>query len=229
MNAAEALAISLNGDGFFKEYSSSFNCPHCGSYAQHLWGIPIGVSIPYSSGRYGSREIHEKGFIFSACTACHRECILFCGKLIYPHAVTAPLPHPDLPSDLAVDFEEARQISQASPRGAAALLRLVIQKLCPLIGADENTIDQMIAQLVREDKISLPVQKAMDSLRVIGNESVHPGTLDIRDNDAMAHSLFELVNFVVEKTISEPKKIEEIFSGLPSGKLDGIERRDSKR
>lgn len=44
----------------------------------------------------------------------------------------------------------------------------------------------------------------------------------------MATRLFGLVNFVVEKAISDPRQVAAIFGGLPQVKLDGIARRDGK-
>ncbi|HNJ61220.1 MAG TPA: DUF4145 domain-containing protein, partial [Chitinophagales bacterium] len=70
------------------------------------------------------------------------------------------------------------------------------------------------------------VQEALDSVRVIGNESVHPGELNINDNREIAAQLFKLVNFIATKMISEPKEIDEIYNSLPEKKLKGIEERD---
>lgn len=78
-------------------------------------------------------------------------------------------------------------------------------------------------------KAGLPpaVQQALDIVRVVGNESVHPGTIDVRDNTETVSRLFGLVNFIAKKTISEPKEIESMFAGLPSEKLAAIRTRDS--
>jgi len=39
----------------------------------------------------------------------------------------------------------------------------------------------------------------MDSLRVIGNNAVHPGEMDLTDDTEAASALFNLLNFVVEE------------------------------
>ncbi|MNC56860.1 hypothetical protein D3C75_1064830 [compost metagenome] len=73
------------------------------------------------------------------------------------------------------------------------------------------------------------IQQALDIVRVIGNESVHPGEMDLRDDpDTVAH-LFELVNFIVEERISRKLKISSLFSRLPVGKLKGIQDRDKNK
>lgn len=40
------------------------------------------------------------------------------------------------------------------------------------------------------------VKEVLYSVRVIGNESVHPGTLDFKDDRDTANKLFRLVNFI---------------------------------
>jgi hypothetical protein len=140
----------------------------------------------------------------------------------------APPPNLDMPADVQADFSEAREIYHRSPRSAAALLRLAIQKLCPILGSKEKDINAAIGELFKNGAISATLQQALDSVRVIGNESVHPGTMDIKDDVQTALALFDLVNFVVEKGISEPKKIAAIYQTLPAAKISGIAQRDKK-
>lgn len=65
-------------------------------------------------------------------------------------------------------------------------------------------------------------------MRVIGNDAVPPGRIDLRDDPETVNKLFRLVNFIAHKTITEPREIEEIYNGLPTEKLTGIEKRDKK-
>jgi len=107
-----------------------------------------------------------------------------------------------------------------------ALIRLAIQKLCKGLGQPGKNINDDIKGLVAKG-LDPRVQKALDAVRVIGNNAVHPGQIDLRDDRATAESLFGLLNIVVEKMISEPKHIDEVYASLPESARQAIERRDS--
>ncbi|MCA9201125.1 MAG: DUF4145 domain-containing protein [Planctomycetales bacterium] len=145
--------------------------------------------------------------------------------MIFPSALPAELPNVDLPDDIRDDYEEAREIANKSPRGAAALLRLAIQKLCKHLGQPGKNINDDIKALVAA---GLPpkVQEALDIVRVVGNECVHPGTIDLRDDRDTAMQLFRLVNFIALKMITEPKEIASLYGSLPTDKLAAIKKRD---
>ena len=167
-----------------------------------------------------------KNVFISQCFSCKQIAIWLQGRLIYPTLVYAVEPNPDLPNDVLAEFNEAALIMPLSPRGAAALLRLSIQRLCNFLGKTGD-INQMIGELV-SDGLDVRVQRALDIVRVIGNESVHPGTIDVRDTPDVAQKLFSLVNLIAEKMISEPKHIDELYSTLPAEKLSGIDQRNAK-
>ena len=151
--------------------------------------------------------------------------------MLYPHRnLDLPDPHPDMPSRIKEDYEEAQNVFEFSSRSATALLRLVIQKLCVELGEKGKNLNRDIANLV---KGGLPrhIQQALDVVRVIGNESVHPGTIDVRDDPETAKELFLLVNEIVDDRFGRPKRealIETRYKSLPKSKLDEIEVRDAK-
>jgi hypothetical protein len=75
--------------------------------------------------------------------------------------------------------------------------------------------------------LSLKVQQALDTVRVIGNESVHPGEINLNDDREIANKLFELVNIIANIMITQPREIENLYNTLPEVKLEGIKNRDS--
>jgi hypothetical protein len=132
-----------------------------------------------------------------------------------------------MPDDVKADYTEARSILGFSPRGAAALVRLALQRLMLHLGEKGTNLNDDIGSLVSKG-LPIDIQKALDSLRVIGNNAVHPGQIDLRDDLPTAAALFELLNLVVESTITQPKKIQELYSKLPQAALAQIQRRDNQ-
>lgn len=200
----------------------AFNCSRCKVFAKQNWFYLNGASEP--SG-YGT-QYQNKQFLLSKCNSCGEPTIWHGELMIYPLHTTAELPSDDLPDEIQHDFEEARRIANLSPRGAAALLRLALQKLCVHLGEPGKNINSDVASLVAKG-LPAKVQQALDSVRVIGNEAVHPGTLDLKDDKETVQKLFRLINFIAQKMITEPREIDEIYNGLPADKLAGISKRDA--
>jgi len=96
------------------------------------------------------------------------------------------------------------------------------------LGEPGKNIDDDIASLVRKG-LDPRVQQALDIVRVIGNESVHPGQMDLRDDANTVTELFRLVNLIADIMISQPKAIEAMYGALPASKLEGIKQRDAKK
>jgi hypothetical protein len=69
----------------------------------------------------------------------------------------------------------------------------------------------------------------LDIVRVVGNESVHPGTLDLRDDPATVSQLFILVNLIAEDRMTRPKMVAELWATLPEDKRKQIEQRDQPK
>lgn len=174
------------------------------------------------------REIEEVvNLHLSRCAHCQGVSVWVHDTLVFPLSNIGPAPNQDLPSEIKKDFEEARSIAQLSPRGAAALLRLAIQKLCGELGESGKNINSDISNLVKKG-LDPRIQKALDIVRVIGNEAVHPGTMNIDDDFEAVSQLFLLVNLIAERMITHPKAIDEIYSQLPGDKITAIEKRDGK-
>ena len=103
----------------------AFHCPHpgCGTYARQVKGEV--THQPWDEGSTGM-----SGFTAHRCEMCGGFTLWYTSRMIFPISSDAPFPSDDMPADAVDDFNEARDIYSRSPRGAAALLRLVLQKIC---------------------------------------------------------------------------------------------------
>lgn len=200
-----------------------------GEEAQRLrkWAERMAKGRPFiePNTKYTTHDLRNVSL--SRCYSCDDVAIWIYDRLVWPQRGEAPLPNPDLPDEIRRDYDEASTILDLSPRGAAALLRLSIQKLCKELGETGKNIDADIAALAKKG-LDVRVQQALDVVRVVGNNAVHPGQIDLRDDRATAEKLFGLVNLIVEIMITQPKHVQEMFEGLPEGARRAIEKRDAK-
>jgi hypothetical protein len=195
------------------------------------WVEPLVAGFPSISERssdpvYNSRTVEN--IHLSKCYVCGNVTVWLHDRPIYPARKIGPLPNEDLSQQIKAGFEEARSVIGESPRAAAALLRLCVQMLCKQLGQRGENINDDIAALVKTG-LNPTVQQSLDIVRVIGNEAVHPGVIDLNDNRDMALMLFDLVNAIAEQMITHPKKVNAMFQRLPEDKRKQIERRDAKK
>jgi Domain of unknown function (DUF4145) len=182
--------------------SKQFHCPYCGVFAVQNWF-----------------DLKAKNKIWRCvCYHCKNESVWIEvrkgeGRMIYPDMHQGPPPHEEMPERVKEDYLEAMSIVSKFPRGAAALLRLALQKLMQELGETGKSLDQDVASLV-EKGLPEEVQQALDLLRVIGKESAVPGQLDPRDDQDTVMQLFELINFIVEDRITRKKKLEALHRML---------------
>ena len=198
---------------------AAFTCPHCEVFAHQYWYKMLGLS---TSGRanYDAAQVW-----MALCTSCSEITVWSNGVLVDPEAAPAPMPNADLSDEIKADYLEARSIVARSPRGAAALLRLCIQKLCIELDEPGKDLNKDIGALVKRGLLPT-VQKMLDAVRVIGNNAVHPGEIDLNDTPEMATALFGVVNAIADQMITRPREVQALYDSLPTSALEGIERRD---
>jgi len=193
------------------------------------WIDKMVVGKPFEEVQENSSYLRRQlmNLNISECYNCKEIAIWVHDQLIWPNSKIDIQPNQDLPPQIKSLFEEAREIVASSPKGAAALLRLSIQHLCKELGESGKNIDNDIASLVSKGLNPL-VQQALDVVRVVGNEAVHPGEIDLDDNRDTALQLFNLINLICNQMITQPKQVKALYDKLPENKLKGIEQRNKK-
>jgi len=198
-------------------FSQSFTCPHCGINTQQNWWM-----TSFDNHFWNDKSLNE--IRVAICFVCKKHSLWIVDNMIYPDTGSSPIPNPNMPLKVKKLYLEAASIHAKSPRGAAALLRMAVQQLCIELGEKGESINDDIASLVKKGLPSL-VQKSLDVVRVVGNDAVHPGQIDT-DDPEIVMQLFDLVNVIIEYTVSLPQRVSGIYSSLPKEKVAGIINRD---
>lgn len=239
--------------------SGKFQCPHCQVVSQQRWFDVQNASDIATSAivnffyeyRKTIREYEQKaieGFLHKAEPVIHRNMSTFvpgncsvaicsaCGdisvwvqdEIVYPRQTGVPKPNQDMDQEIQDLYIEASAIVADSPRGATALLRLSLQLLLKQLGKSGNHINDDIKALVAEG-LSPKIQQALDLLRVVGNNAVHPGQIDLNDGRDIAFKLFGILNFIAGEMITKPREIERFYSDfIPEETKKHISKRDGE-
>lgn len=230
-----------------------FQCPHCSTVATQEWftannasntarGILSHLYLDYRSGISDTTQTNisrfldsvnnnfyrfvPKEFAVATCYSCNKFTLWVNQEVVYPKKTLIPLPNDDLDEDIKSLYLEAANILIESPKGSTALLRLALQKLLKQVGKSGKNINNDIKDLVAEG-LSPKIQQALDLLRVIGNNAVHPGQINLDDNAEVAEKLFSILNFIADELITKPKELEILYANLiPPDTQEHIKQRD---
>ncbi|MER9555996.1 DUF4145 domain-containing protein [Mesorhizobium sp. M0323] len=203
-----------------------FKCPRCDVVATHSWAVLHRKVNKMTAKGLMSLDEGVSDLGLSTCAACAARCLWFEGHLVYPsNSTDHPVPA-DLPAEVRKDFEEAATIAGASPRAAAALLRMCVEGLCKKV-ADKDKFEDAIIELEQQG-IPKPITVAMDVVRMTGNEVLHSGALYGSDDAKTVATLFRLANLIVTWAITEKKELQELVSSIGLEKFERIEEQRQK-
>ncbi len=190
--------------------AKSFICPWCRVHATMTWQH---LHTEWSN--------FQPGLNLAYCANCEKYSIWKRNNsgesvMIYPLTPSAPRSNPDMPDDVEELYCEAANISVFSHRGAAAILRLCLEKLCNELTNKEDTIDHNLKRLAEsDDPIPGRMLKMAHFVRVMGNEAVHPGKIDFNDNPEIVKALFTFINLLVDNQITQLERLDGLIRAQP--------------
>ena len=195
--------------------TKAFNCPHCGTNTKHKWYYLAKGGITEKGFNYYVGFVPDLNF--GLCSHCNNFTLWLNEKLIFPALSLAPKPTEDMPISVKKTFLEASKIVESSPKAASALLRLSIQKLIKHLGEKSRNLETSVSNLI-EKGLSNKFYDALLAVRILGKKAVKPGVINSKDDINTAIALFILVNMLVESTISQQRKVNQLYTSLPKPK-----------
>lgn len=221
----------------------SFKCPHCGAFSYMKWdNLSLFIYDDQGAEHNVLTRVHQAN-----CASCskdsiwynHREVTNWIGmngiprpsndselsRLFPINEITnknIPEYSPDMPENVKVLYKEAALIYELSPRSAAALIRLALEKLCEYLGVKKKNIKESIETLAQQQNIPISIAKAADNIRLIGNANVHVGIICDEVLEDINPAIFTYINLIVDFAITKPKEIDEINSLFPEQKRTSL-------
>jgi hypothetical protein len=203
-----------------------FQCPHCGIPSKHEWYNLAKGKISKKSRNYYESFIPD--FYLSLCSKCKRYTVWLNDKIIYPDLSFAPWPTQDMPRDIKNAYLEARAVVTSSPKAASALLRMCLRSLMMHLGESGKNIELDISNLIKKG-LPKKFHRALWAAGVIGTRSTKPNEINFKDDVDTAIALFNLLNRIVQATISQQKKVKRLYARLSKPKPARKKRRTRKR
>lgn len=222
---------STHGAGFITKV---FLCPNCHGLTFQNWKYDFKHQrlLPKET-EYGLNNVLTNTWVIHAiCGSCNNSSFWLKNQieelLIFPiRASDIPAPNPDMPQDVLDVYQEAASVIDTSARASAALSRLAIDYLTKHLDSAGDSLNKRIGNLVSKG-LPVMIQQSLDAVRVIGNNAVHPGSIDFSDGKDIALSLLGLINLICDNQITQPKQIKELYNSLPESSINAISKRDGK-
>lgn len=95
--------------------------------------------------------------------------------LIFPRKATREMAKPEVPKEIADDFNEAIMVLNDSPKASAALGRRCLQNLLrEKAGVKHGNLTEEIEEILNRKELPSHLANGLDAVRQIGNFAAHP-------------------------------------------------------
>jgi Domain of unknown function (DUF4145) len=106
----------------------------------------------------------------------------------------------------AEDFEKAAAILNKSPDGAAALMRICIQNMLPLLKKEGRELDDNISSLVHKG-LEVEIQQSMDTLQVLRKTPFQQSYNRFNEDREMATKFVKLLNGILQRRMLKNREL----------------------
>ncbi|MDO8517564.1 MAG: DUF4145 domain-containing protein [Nanoarchaeota archaeon] len=199
---------------FFNRVSAI--CPYCKIHVNFSWisSDDNGGEIEDYSEDYFK---NEKGiWVIGVCPSC-KNCVLLNGyessnKFILTKTYPFPLPSvvdERIPEKIKKDLEEAKLcFSVGAINASSGMCRKALQRACKEKGATKKELYDQIDEITTKGVISNDLRELAQSVRLIGNDGVHPNDDEVSKEDA--EEILNLAEQFLDIIFVAPAKVKEI-------------------
>jgi len=191
-------------------------CPYCKVHVTFSWtepgerggGLNDYLHIYFKNQR-GIWNIGE-------CPSC-KNCVLLLGyekdynfvsTKIYPFPLPSPVDE-RIPEKIRNDLEEAKLcFSVGAINASVGMCRKALQRTCKEKGATKKELFDQIDEIASKGVISNDLKELAHSVRLIGNDGVHPNDEEVTKEDA--EEILNLAEQFLDIIFVAPAKVKEI-------------------
>ena len=202
-----------------------FTCPHCGNKTDHkeLFCDSKDIFIGFSPS--GDKIYTQDYTIVYKCPTCSNLTIKsfiadeideFSGEInmdyihtIYPTQKEFP---EDMPETITKIYKEALRVKKISPISFSILIRKGLEALCEAQGATGRNLKERLLSIIKKMELPSKFVEMIDSMRLLGNKSVHE--IDFTITNKQAESLDYFFIAIIEYVYIAPHKLAEIQKSL---------------
>lgn len=205
--------------------NKTYTCPFCGHIQAFDNSYTYDNNGEFRNTRPIPTEYRESSFTIYSIRCCNSECrkisVIAINRTsnkqvdIVPQKVIRTFPE-YIPEQIKMDYEEASQIIDISPRASSTLLRRCLQGMIhDFWGIHEKNLNAEITVL--KGKVTEPQWKAIDGLRKIGNIGAHMESdvdMIIPINPDEAKALKKLIELLLDKWYISRHDEEALFNNI---------------
>lgn len=195
-------------------FRPEYICPHCGAglnkeplkLVKRDWPEPWRrtrnpyddqanfVHIEDVAEFYGPDEIAVR-----VCSACGGMSLFVENKIVWPVS-SGIKPYEGIPEAAKRFFEEAQSVLRLSPRSCCALLRVSLEAFAdwaiPCMSVKDFDSKSSLNNKIDALKVSPLLKERLHNCRAVGNDSAHPGFLELSEKDTVetAIQMTEAIN-----------------------------------
>ncbi len=205
---------------------AKFHCPYCDVFTHQAWERTKQFQLN-GPGTSPVKELWN-----TTCFNCKKIAVWYREQMIDPIISSAHQPNDNMPDDVKEIYEEARLVSIYSPRAAATLLRVATERLTVHLGETKGKLNTRIETLATKERLDARIIQSLHILRITANEGgAHDGLMDLTgaEGASTVSGLFFAINYIVEKTIGDNARLDQIYGKLPEVKREGVKNRDKPK